>query len=156
MLRLGLLAMVVFGLLLAIGGGFLVRALDSRDEPWSLALSLALWLSVLNGFLELARADLVVGSHRGAARALGRAFALPGRPRLLASALLLWALLGLLGAAHVAVGSVMVASVPASALLPAFLAQQAVAFLGAWLKLLRLATALNLAAAARPAAVDPR
>ena len=86
-----------------------------------------------------------------ALRALGRALAAPfRRPGLILGAVALWLALGLLGAIYSAAGATAVVSIPLALSLLALLLQQAIAFGGAWLKVLRLAVALAVARAANP------
>jgi hypothetical protein len=108
------------------------------------------WLGAINGLLELGRADMVRRGDRGAARAVGRALALLARPRLLAGACLAWLGLGALSGLVWALGAAAAGALWPSALLLAFALQQVVALAGAWLKLLRLAVALEIARSAAP------
>lgn len=117
---------------------------DQLERPLLPLAGLLAALLYLNGLLELARADLVTRGDRRAWRALVRALALPTQPGLLLTALLLWLGLALLGAALLALGAALPLLVPAAALAAAFVVQQALALLGAWLKLLRLAVAVEL------------
>ena len=149
LLRLGLLGWLLSTGLLGLSLTLLPGLDPSRlDRPVLPLAGLLAALLYLNGLLELARADLVARADRRAGRALARALALPGRPRLLLAALLLWLGLALLGAVFLALGGALLLAVPATALVAAFVIQQALALLGAWLKLLRLAVAVELAQAA--------
>jgi hypothetical protein len=105
------------------------------------------WLAAINGLLEVARADMVLRGDRRAAAAVGRALALLGRRRLLASASLAWLALAVLGGLYWAVGVAAAGAVPPEALLAGLALQQVVALGGAWLKLLRLAVAVQIAQA---------
>ncbi len=151
MLRCGILNTAIFALG-APAGLALVAFLPGDQEcagpfcPLSYRLLVViLWLACLNGLLELARANLVARRDMRALRALGRALALLARPRSLLRALAAWLLLALVSAAFWGLVFGVLLLVPATALAAAFVAQQAVAFLGAWLKLLRLRAALWLA-----------
>jgi hypothetical protein len=147
MLRFGLLAML-FGFL---SSGLLLLALallpGSDPAAWSFRLlALAGWLACLNGLFELARADLVLRGDPRASRALGRALALPfRRPRRFLLALLLWIALALLSALYAGLHGGTLLLVPATAVAASVLLQQLLALLAAWLKLLRLAVAVELA-----------
>jgi hypothetical protein len=152
LLRLGVLGVLLYA---ALGSLVLMllpppaaRNIDRALPPLILLLSAALGL---NSLLELARADLVAREDRRAVRALGRALALLAQPGRLLSVLLLWALLALLGAAFWALSGALLLAVPTAALAATFLLQQALALAGAWLKLLRLAVAVELTGAASSA-----
>jgi hypothetical protein len=141
--RLGLLGLLLLGLELALGLGLLVVLALSSREALALGVgALAALLLGLNGLLELARAGLVARSDRRARYALARSVQLLGRPRRLLVALLCWLGLALLGAVLAAAGAALhLTSLPP---LPLALGFQIVAFAGAWLKLLRLAVAVEL------------
>jgi hypothetical protein len=169
MVRFELLALALIGSLGLLGAGALglagASALDRlAGRPLGLGVgsgaapllvtagalaAWALWLGAINGLLEVGRADMVERNAPGAARALGRALALLGRPRLLASAGLAWLGLGALGALLWALGWIAAAALGPGALVAGLLLQQVVALAGAWLKLLRLAVAIEIARALR-------
>lgn len=153
MLRFGALALLVLVVLAGLGlaaiavspgGGASVVALK--------ALAAVAWVGCVDGLLETARADMVARDDPSALGALGRAFGLVVRTPLLAQAVLLWLALAALGGVLSSVAVVALAGVPALALLAAALVQQGLALLGAWLKLIRLAVAVELSAwpAAQP------
>jgi hypothetical protein len=110
------------------------------------------WVSAVDGLLEVGRADLVARADRGATRALGRALALATRPGLLAPAALVWLGLGLLTALGWALGVAVGGALAPRALLVGLALDQVIALAGAWLKVLRLAAAVEIARAARPEA----
>jgi hypothetical protein len=158
--RLGLFGLGLFGLATTLVLALLVVLAPQRFRTLALTLGLlAALLLALNGLLELARASLMASSDRRAHRALGRSLRLLARPRNLLVALLCWLGLALLGAALAALAAVLhVVTLPPLLLA---LGLQLVAFASAWLKLLRLAVAVDLSArlsAARPLAppVRPR
>jgi hypothetical protein len=147
MLRFGLLALLVG--LLSSGLVLLALALLPGSDPtaWSFRLlALAGWLACLNGLFELARADLVLRGDPRASRALGRSLALPfRRPRHFLLALLFWIALALLSTLYAGLFGGLLLLVPATAVAASVLLQQLLALLAAWLKLLRLAVAVELA-----------
>lgn len=149
MLWFGLLALPFFVVL--AGLGLLLVALLPLGEAlaWP-RLTLALvWLACLNGLLEWARADMVARGDRRALRALGRALALPSHPGLFLWGVAVWLLLGLAGFAFALLNANAILTLPAD--WPTLvLATQALALVGAWLKLLRLGAALGLVRAAGP------
>ena len=111
-------------------------------------------LSILLGWLELARASMVVGHQGSAARALWRAGRAMIRPKILAVWLLLsLPVVGLLLAAILAPPVGDPYAVPG--LLVALAYGQLLAFLGAWTKVVRLAVATRIAATALTSAPDP-
>jgi hypothetical protein len=166
MVRFELLAVALIGLLGLLGAGAIglagARVLDLvGGAPLGLGAgsgaapllvtggALVAWLAglgAINGLLEIGRADMVWRGDRRAARALGRALALVGRPRLLAGACLAWLALGALGGLW-ALAAAAAGALGPGALLAGFALQQAVALAGAWIKVLRLAVALEIARA---------
>jgi hypothetical protein len=133
-----LLVLTVLGAALALLAG---RAVGMNAST----LVLAAWVAVLLGWLELARAVLVWRGSRSVGDALAQATRLVVRPR----ALLLWLLLalpglGLLVATVGMPGGGELASAWSTVLTIAV--GQVVAFLGAWLKVIRLAAACWLVA----------
>jgi hypothetical protein len=167
MVRFELMAVALIGLLGLLGAGALglagALALDRLGGvPLGLAagsgatpllvtggvvVAWVAWVGAINGLLEVGRADMVWRGERGAARALGRALALVGRPRLLAGACLAWLGLGALAGLW-ALGAAAAGALGPGGLLAGFALQQVVALAGAWLKLLRLAVALEIARSA--------
>jgi hypothetical protein len=146
MLRFGILALL--GLLALGGAGMALIAVLPGSAPSSLLAKVGgavLWLALVNGTLELGRADMVVRRDRRAARALVRAIALPARPALFLQAVTLWAALAAVGAAYWGFTGAALATIPTTAVFAAFAAHQVVAALGAWLKLARLALAIEVA-----------
>ena len=148
MIRFGLLAAVLWVALGALGVAAigLIGAIVGTTLPL-MALAALAWLGCVNGLLELGRAYLVLGPDRSAGRALGRALRTPARPRFFWGAVLLWLILAAAGLAFAGVAVGLVVAVPATSILVAFVAQQIAALVGAWLKLLRLALAVELASA---------
>lgn len=145
MLRYSLSATPLFLAILGLGAGLLALLASARPPAvWLLVLAL-LWLSLADGLLEVGRASLVLGGERRARQGLLTALALLARPRLLAPATLAWLALAALGLLHLIGSAALLAAVPASASGVTFAAGQVLALLGAWLKLLRLALALELA-----------
>jgi hypothetical protein len=142
--RLGALGTFLFLVLAVLGAALAV--LSGRAVGMNVStLVLAAWVAVLLGWLELARAALVWRGSRSVGSALQEATRLVVRPR----ALLLWVLLalpglGLLAAAAGMPGGGESASALSTVLTIAF--GQVVAFLGAWLKVIRLAAACWLVA----------
>lgn len=150
----GLLSLPVF-VVLAGAGLLVLLALPGAGEGAALVkVALAVgWLSAVNGLVELGRADMVARDNPRALRALGRALAAPfRRPGLIMAAAGVWLALGLLGAVYTAGGNAAVVAIPLALSAVALVAQQLVAFGGAWLKVLRLAVALGVAQAGRPEA----
>ncbi|MCL5109793.1 MAG: hypothetical protein M1401_13170 [Chloroflexi bacterium] len=142
----GFLALMV--VLLAGTLGVVLVALLPVDGSASLLVKPLLglgWFALLNGWLEVARASMVARSDPRALRALGRAITLPGRVWL--PAIVLWLLLGLVGALYLGLGGSLAVAVPGALALLAVAVQQLVAFAGAWLKLARLGIALGVARA---------
>jgi hypothetical protein len=145
--RLSLLGGVVF-----VMAGLGVAALSALARSFvgpdiGMVLQLAVQ-AVVVGWLELARAMMVVDDQRSVGRALARASRLAVRPLVLA----LWLVLSL-----PSTGLLLVAVLPpavddpysAVGLVLALAFGQAVAFLGAWVKVVRLAVATRLALVAR-------
>lgn len=144
MLRLSLLGFVAFVVLGAIGSGAIGLALQGVGIEATTLMALV-WLGLLNGALELARADLVVGETRSVSRVLGRALAVLFTPRRLAAALPLWLGLTLAGSAQLGLAIAVLGALPLDWVLPSLVLQQLAFLLGAWLKLARLAGAVALA-----------
>ena len=136
--RLGLLGTVLF-VALAVAGTLALDALDAALGAGAGWLGIAVWLAVLGGWLELARAGMVARGDPGAAAALGRAARLALRPRRLPHLLAVWLVLAAIGAG-VAAAQVAATDEPVAG---PVLGQVAL-FAGAWLKVARLATALAL------------
>lgn len=150
MIWFGVLALLVVALL--GGAGLVIVALMplGGSASWLARPALALaWLAILNGWLELSRADMVARGDRRALRSLGRTLVLAARPGLFLGLLGLWLLLGLIGVVYTLVGGDFVLSVPVGLPLLALAIQQLVAFGGGWLKLLHLAVALGIAQAVK-------
>lgn len=146
MLRFSLLIAPLFWVAVGLGVGLLVSLARARLVNAALLLALvALWLSLVNGVFEVGRASLVVHGERRAGRGVAHALGLLRRPAALTSATLAWLVLAALGLAQLVGGAMLLAAVPPSAIGVALIAGQAVALLGAWLKLLRLAVAVELA-----------
>jgi hypothetical protein len=99
------------------------------------------WLAILLGWLETARAAMVCHGEPSASRALDRAIYLTARPR----PLLVWLVLALpgLGLLALTVGRPMDGDVLGP--FGTVIVGQAVAFLGAWMKVIRLAVAWRIA-----------
>jgi hypothetical protein len=152
--RLGLLGLALLGLVVGLGIGLLVAFPPRQLRTLLLAVgALAALLLVLNGLLELARAALVARPDRRARSALVRSLQLFRQPGLLLAALLLWLALALLGLVLAVAGvAVHLANL---APLPTSLGFQIIAFAGAWLKLLRLAVAVDLGGALNLASGRP-
>lgn len=107
----------------------------------------AILLSAINGWLELARADMVRQQYRSAPRALLRAARLIAFPRVFPRAVGVWTLAAVLSVALLALNAAAVRptdTVTWVTVVQALVLGQAVAFLGAWLKVGRLAAALTL------------
>lgn len=161
MLRFGALAVVVVLVLGGVGGSLLVRVPQDRAvSVVALRLGLgACWISLVNGLLELGRAMLVVtspspttlklaassGRRRGALAALARAARLVAHPPRLVVALGVWLGLAAAAAAYGAVASALLGAASALVPLATLVVQQLALLVGAWLKLLRLAVAVELA-----------
>src|SRR5204863_5110801 len=93
----------------------LVPGNSERGLLWKL-IALALWLGLVDGWLEFARADLVMRGQRRAALGIGRAFALLGQPRLALAALAVWLLLSAVSLGFWAASALTVAALPIPAL----------------------------------------
>jgi hypothetical protein len=144
LLRFGLPAMLLLGLGgLGLGAIALIPATGATATLLK-TLASFLWLSYLNGVLELARAQLVIHGD-SPLRALRRALILPCRPGVFLHATLLWLFLLAAGTLYWTASSRALLDTPATALLVVFGAQQLVALLGAWLKVVRYALAVELA-----------
>jgi hypothetical protein len=145
--RLGILGML-FVLVLAAIAGVVLAVLGSAVRLSVSLVLFAAWLAILFGWLEMARATMVWHGDRSAYRALERAAQQVIRPR----SLLVWLVLALpvagllaLGMSRVAVGDALASIGP----LPMVIIGQIVAFLGAWVKMIRLAVAWRLVAGRR-------
>ena len=115
--------------------------------PTAATLVGALLLSGVNGWIELARADMVRQQYRSGPRALLRAARLLLIPAVLPRALGIWIVAALLGLALLALNAAAIRPTERVSWTTAFAslaAGQALAFLGAWLKVARLAAALRL------------
>ncbi len=88
---------------------------------------------------------MVVGADPRVMGALSRAMALPSQPGLFLRAAAVWLSLAVLGAVYWGIVVVALTAVPAMAVGLAFVVQQALMLVGAWIKLLRLAMATELA-----------
>jgi len=142
---LGALGTLLFVVLVVLG--LVAAVLASRAVGMTAgAVALACWVAVLLGWLELARAAMVWRGSRSVGQALELATWLVIRPR----ALLLWLVLALPSLGLLALTTSAPGGESASALsaLAAFVIGQIVAFLGAWLKVIRLAVACRLVAGA--------
>jgi hypothetical protein len=149
MLRFGILSLL--GLLAFGGAGMaLIAVIPGSGSTWLSAKvgGALLWFALVNSTLELGRADMVVRRDRRAARALLRTIALPSRPVLFLQAVTLWAALAAVGAAYWCLTGAAFATIPAAAVVAAFAVHQVIAALGAWLKLARLAVAMEVASVA--------
>ena len=142
--RLGLLGGPLFALLAL--GWLLASSVFGADPAAILAGS---GLLLLNGWLELARANMVARGERVAAGALGRASRGLLRRRL-PSCLAAWLVLGLAGLALLSVQAWALEALdpppdqsPIGLIVPGVIVQ-ALLFAGGWLKVARLATALEL------------
>jgi hypothetical protein len=113
------------------------------------AVLVAFWLALLNGWLELGRATLVVDRERSVLRGFARALGLFRRRTLLGTAVQVWLVLGLAGGLLLGLAGLAPFAVPALGGAGPFLAAQLLAILGAGLKLARLAAAVALAPAQR-------
>ena len=148
-LRLSLLGgiLVIFAIVLGAVVSGLARPLIGPDISALLQYTLQ---AIVLGWLELSRAMMVTESDRSVGAALGRA----GRIGLRPPVLLIWLLISLPNA-----GLVIAALLPPAVedpyapgeLVQALLFGQVVAFIGAWIKVVRLAVAVRLAAT-RPSA----
>jgi hypothetical protein len=146
MVRFGVLALL--GLLTLGGAGVALIAMLPGGGLASLlakAFGGVLWLALVNGLLEFGRASMVIRRDPSAARALARALALPARPVVFVQAAALWAMLATVAAAYWSLAGAVATAIPATSVAAAFSAQQVVAALGAWLKLIRLAVAVEVA-----------
>ncbi|MHB1131187.1 MAG: hypothetical protein ACYC4L_02245 [Chloroflexota bacterium] len=148
MIWFGLLANALF-LPLALVGLFAVLLVPvGGTAGFVVQLLLAVgWIAFLNGLLELARASMVTRHDRHASPALGRAVR-QLRAGALASALLLWLSLAVLATFYNTVAGSILLAIPTTAPVLLVATQQLAALGGAWLKLLRLSAAVELA---RPA-----
>lgn len=151
MIRVGLAGFFVL-VVLGLAGLIVVGLLPiPRGLSWWLSPLLAvLWLAVVNGLLEAARASIVVTEDPRALVAIGRVLGLATRGRLLGPALAVWLALGLAGAFHALAGAFLVLGSPGGTALAALLVTQAHAFAGAVLKMVRLGAAAGIARAAWP------
>jgi hypothetical protein len=144
--HLGLMGLLLLGILVAIGA--LVSVLIGRIVGVTVSfLMLVAWVAILLGWQEVGRAAMVWHGDRSAGLAFQRAARVIVRPR----ALLLWLFLALPGAGLLAVAASRPSgSDPTSALstLATLVLGQVCAFLGAWLKVIRLAAASRLVASA--------
>lgn len=149
MLRFGVLALAVFVLAAVLAGGA-VALLPLGGVSGRLAglLVAGVWLGLVNGTLETARAQMVVGGTPGARRALGRTLGRLGRPGFVGRALLVWLALAAGGGLLWSLAAPALVAVPATALVGAFFSQQVAALANAWLKLVRLSVAVQLTARA--------
>ena len=160
MVRLGLLDLTVLTAVSVFGLVLLAALLGTTPGTFPVAVAaLAVLLLLLNGILEVARAALVGRPDRRALGALRQALGLFISPDVLGAALLLWLFLALLGLVLV-MAAVMVQLVNSPTLLTIIVAQ-ALAFLTAWLKITRLAVAVELhqainASRASPPAQPPK
>lgn len=116
-----------------------------------------LWLELAGGLVELIRAAVVVEGDRRVLRVTGRTMAWLWHPPFLARALATWLLLGMVGLAFGAAQLALISAIPATSLAISFAVAQLALFAGAWLKLLRLGVAIELARtrAVHPAAIAP-
>ena len=146
MFRLGLVALAIV-LTLGSMGTLAVLRLPADGLVGGLVkvVLASLWVSSVNGLLELARADMVVRSDHRALHAVGRAFGSLVRPGQLAAALGWWAILGAAGLLLVSLTVATLVFIPALAVVASFAAQQVLALVGAWLKVFRLSIAARLA-----------
>jgi hypothetical protein len=139
-LQLGLLGgLMVSGLTLA--GGVALASPSSALDPTAPFLVGTAGLAVLNGWLELARVGMVVHGDRDASRALARAARLAVGRHVVPDAFAVWLALGLAGAG---LFGLQAAALGALDPLPSFAVAQLLYLAGAWLKVLRLSTALAL------------
>jgi hypothetical protein len=146
--RLGVVGSVFVAALAGLGG-FAALFLAKVVGPTVAFLALSAWVAVLLGWLEVGRAVMAWNGLRNARAVLGRALALVARPW----AILLWLFLTLPGAGLLVVAaSPPVATTPPTTgtILTTLVLGQVVAFLGAWLKVIRLAAASRLVAGASP------
>ncbi|HEX2171019.1 MAG TPA: hypothetical protein VHL09_01065 [Dehalococcoidia bacterium] len=121
------------------------------SDPTALIVKLLIWLiwlGLVDGLLELIRADIVASADRRVLTAAGRVFARLRQPRFFLGALAVWLLLVAAGLVFQAAQLLTLQAIPALAVAPALLVQQAIHIAGAWLKLLRLAVATELTRAA--------
>jgi hypothetical protein len=142
--RLGTLGTLLFLVLVALGSALAILA--SRVVGMSVsALALAAWLAILFGWLELARAALVWPGTRSIGNALELAARVVIRPRALA----LWLFLALPGLGLVAATAGVPRGGESASVITTMLTLvlgQVVAFVAAWLKVIRLAAACRLVA----------
>ena len=115
--------------------------------PTAATLLGALLLSAVNGWIELARADMVRQQYRSGPRALLRSGRLLLLRRVFPRALAVWTVAALLGFVLLALNAVTIRPterVSWTTVVAGLAAGQALAFLGTWLKVARLAAALRL------------
>jgi len=143
---LGLLNAPAF-IIVAVAAGALTSPVERLLGPTASTLLGAIVLSSINGWLELARADMVRQQYRSAPRAFVRAARLLVRPTTGLRAVLAWTLAAILGFTLLAYNAVAIRPVETVAwttVLASLAAGQLLAFLGAWLKVGRLGVALAL------------
>ena len=112
-------------------------------------------IAILLGWLEVGRAAMVWHGYRAAGPALRRAVSLVARPQ----SILLWLFLALPGIALlVGVSSLPPVSdaISLSTILTTMLLGQVYGFLGAWLKVIRLAAACGIVASRTRSPLTPR
>ena len=147
--RLGSVGMVLFGLLL-LGGLSLLASLELEIAPTLVLFGGFVWISVLNGWLELARANMVASDDRRALHAVDRATRLVFQRGSWPRALGVWLILGLIGASVLMFQLSALTLIDSGerpslmALLATLVVGQGLVYLGAWFKVARLATALAL------------
>lgn len=123
--------------LVGLPGALLFASLASSLGPMAELVVAIGWLSLIGGWLELARAWMVVRAEPVATRAVGAALRAARSPRVLG----VWLLLGASTSAMVVLqGSALASEDPAGS----FGALQALLLVGAWLKIVRLATMVRL------------
>jgi hypothetical protein len=151
-LRLSLLGGVL-AILVGVLGAVLARLGWMVIGPDISALIQYALQAIVLGWLELARASMVMESDRSVGRALRRA----GRAAIRPLVLLVWLVIALPGAALLVV-SVLPPSVADAysvvALVQALAFGQIVAFIGAWTKVVRLAVATRIAVTLVPSAAS--
>jgi hypothetical protein len=154
MARLGLLDLTILTAVTVVG--LVLLAALNFTPPGTLpiaAAALAVLLLLLNGILEVARAALVGRPDRRAVGALRQTLGLFVSPRALGAALLLWLLLALLSSVLVAASiALQLANLPIPLTI---IAAQGLAFANAWLKVSRLAVAVQLDQAISGASAFP-
>lgn len=152
----GALAFVVLSAAVSVVTGPAERLLG----PTAATLVGTLLLSTVNGWIELARADMVRQQYRSGPRALLRSARLLAIPAVFPRALGVWALAAALGFLLLVLNAAAIRPterVSWTTVLASLAAGQALAFLGAWLKVARLAAALRLdrpATRALPVAIE--